>query len=66
VDDLFLQAKQLKSSKRVTLANVPDHGYTPIRYNNRRKPFDDVAFRRALAMAFPRNGSSRSSMKDMQ
>jgi peptide/nickel transport system substrate-binding protein len=49
-----LQAKQLKSSKQVTLANVPDHGYTPIRYNNRRKPFDDVAFRRALAYGVPK------------
>ncbi len=49
-----LQAKQLKSSKQVTLANVPDHGYTPIRYNNRRKPFDDAAFRRALAYGVPK------------
>lgn len=49
-----LQAKQLQSSKSVTVVNVPNHGFFPIHYNNRKKPFDSVAFRRALAYCIPK------------
>jgi peptide/nickel transport system substrate-binding protein len=49
-----LQAKTLKANKNLTVVNVPNHGFFPIHYNNRKKPFDDVAFRRALAYCVPK------------
>jgi peptide/nickel transport system substrate-binding protein len=49
-----LQAQQLKSSKHITVVNVANHGFFPIHYNCRKKPFDDVAFRRALAYGVPK------------
>ncbi|MGD0627622.1 MAG: ABC transporter substrate-binding protein [Thermodesulfobacteriota bacterium] len=49
-----LQAKTLKSNMSITVVNVPNHGFYPIHYNCRKKPFDDVAFRRALAYCVPK------------
>lgn len=49
-----LQAKTLKANKNITVVNVPNHGFFPIHYNNRKKPFNDVAFRRALAYCVPK------------
>lgn len=49
-----LQAEQLQKSAHVKVMRVRDHGYYCINYNIRRKPFDDVAVRRALAYAIPK------------
>ena len=49
-----LQAKQLKGMKGVTVVTIPSFGLYPIHYNCRKKPFDDVAFRRALAYCVPK------------
>jgi len=49
-----LQAEQLKKAKHLKILNVKDHGYYHMNLNIRRKPFDDVAVRRALAYATPK------------
>ena len=49
-----LQAKMLKRAKQITVINVPNNGFYPIHYNCRRKPFTDVAFRRALGYCVPK------------
>lgn len=49
-----LQAKTLQAVPHIEVVNVPNHGQYPIRYNIRRKPFDSVAFRRALAYCIPK------------
>jgi peptide/nickel transport system substrate-binding protein len=49
-----LQVRVLKNLGHVGVVNVPNHGYYPIHINLDRKPFDDLAFRRALAHAIPR------------
>ena len=49
-----LQVEQLQKSKHIKIINVKDHGYYHMNLNNRRKPFDDVAVRRALAYSTPK------------
>lgn len=50
-----LQAQQLaKTASHVKVADVRDHGYYHINYNMRRKPFDALAVRMALAHAIPK------------
>jgi peptide/nickel transport system substrate-binding protein len=50
-----IQIKQLaQSAPHVKVLDVRDHGYYHINYNLRRKPFDDVAVRMALAHAIPK------------
>ena len=49
------QMRQLQqSAPHVKVAEVRDHGYYHINYNMRRKPFDDMAIRKALAHAIPK------------
>lgn len=49
-----LQVRVLKGVPQVEVVNVPNHGYYPVHLNLDRKPFDDLAFRKALAHAIPR------------
>jgi len=49
-----VQAEQFKAVKHVKIIDVRDHGYYFMNLNMRRKPFDDVAVRRALAYATPK------------
>jgi len=50
-----LQVRELeKNAPHVKVVDAPDHGYYHINYNMRRKPFDDVAVRKALAYAIPK------------
>jgi peptide/nickel transport system substrate-binding protein len=49
-----VQADMLSKHEHVTIVNVPNNGIMPIHYNCRVKPFSDVAFRRALAYAVPK------------
>lgn len=49
-----LQAEQLRKHKHLKVLNVKDHGYYHMNLNNRRKPFEDVAVRRGLAYATPK------------
>ncbi len=50
-----LQMRELQqSAPHVKVAEVRDHGYYHINYNLRRKPFDDLAVRKALAYAIPK------------
>jgi peptide/nickel transport system substrate-binding protein len=49
-----IQVEQLEKTKHAKVIKVRDHGYYHINYNMRRKPFDDVAVRRAMAYAIPK------------
>ncbi len=50
-----LQMRDLQqSAPHVKVAEVRDHGYYHINYNMRRKPFEDLAIRKALALAIPK------------
>ncbi len=50
-----LQVRELeKTAPHIKVANVRNHGYYHINYNMRRKPFDDLAVRTALAHAIPK------------
>jgi peptide/nickel transport system substrate-binding protein len=45
---------RLKNVKNVVAKGYPSHGLYHLAYNNRIKPFDDPAFRRALNLVMPR------------
>lgn len=45
---------RLKNVKNVVARGYPSHGLYHLAYNNRIKPFDDPAFRRALNLVMPR------------
>ena len=49
-----LQVTQMEKTAHARVIKVRDHGYYHINYNMRRKPFDDVAVRRAMAYAIPK------------
>lgn len=50
-----LQMRELeKTAPHIKVLDVRDHGYYHINYNMRRKPYDDIAVRKALAMAIPK------------
>jgi peptide/nickel transport system substrate-binding protein len=49
-----IQEEQFKNVKHVKIVDVRDHGYYFMNLNMRRKPFDDVAVRRAMAYATPK------------
>ncbi len=47
-----LQVRELeRTAPHIKVANVRSHGFYHINYNMRRKPFDDIAVRRALGTA---------------
>jgi peptide/nickel transport system substrate-binding protein len=48
------QAEALKESGNVQIAQVPNIGLDHIIYNNRIKPFDDIAVRKALTLSIPK------------
>ena len=53
--DPALLANLGKSSPQIKVADSLDIGFRFIAYNERRKPFDDVAFRRALSALIDRD-----------
>jgi peptide/nickel transport system substrate-binding protein len=48
------QAEELTGAQNVQIAHVPNIGLDYIIYNNRIKPFDDKAFRKALTLSIPK------------
>ncbi len=49
-----LQVKRLQQISHLKVEKIRDHGYYQITYNMRRKPFDALAVRRALAHGIPK------------
>lgn len=50
-----LQVRQLQqTAPHIKVAEVRNHGYYHINYNMRRKPYDDIAVRKALGHAIPK------------
>jgi peptide/nickel transport system substrate-binding protein len=48
------EAARLQAVEHLKTMEVPNHGFLAMDFNNRRPPFDQVAFRRALAYAIPK------------
>jgi peptide/nickel transport system substrate-binding protein len=49
------QAEELEDDPNVKIAHVPTIGLDHVIYNNRIKPFDDQAFRKALTLTIPKD-----------
>lgn len=57
------QAEELKEATNVQIADVPTIGLDYIIYNNRIKPFDDLAVRKALTLSIPKESIIEEILK---
>jgi peptide/nickel transport system substrate-binding protein len=59
-----LQARQLQRTGRLKIQEIRDHGFYVITYNMRRKPFSDLAVRKALAYGIPKSTVLKQLLED--
>ncbi|MBY0096004.1 ABC transporter substrate-binding protein [Mesobacillus maritimus] len=57
------QADAIKGSRNVQIAQVPNIGLDHIIYNNRKKPFDAIAVRKALTLSIPKETIVKEILK---
>jgi peptide/nickel transport system substrate-binding protein len=59
-----LQARQLQRTGHLKIQEIRDHGFYVITYNMRRKPFSDLAVRKALAYGIPKSTVLKQLLED--